>query len=423
LARHLLRADTNEFVQVHSLDGVTARELRGALFEMSAMGAGSRSQRPLYHASINTPVWEALTDEQAAIAIDRLEKRLGLADQPRAVVEHVKEERQHMHVVWLRIDAESGRAIPDSHNYRKHEEVARELEREFGHNRVQGAHHERDGVERPGRTPAPEQMQQAARTGISPREAKATLSALWHSADNGRAFAATLDAAGWTLARGDKRDVLVALDPAGGTHAINKAVTGLTATHVRQRLADLDRDALPNVDTARAEQQRQPEPPQAKSGQFPSPQDALRAWSEQLKSLAQGDAKGPQSEADRGQEAKTPSPGGDRSLKAAQQSSLDATNRSRKAQATRLQEPSRLRQALDRAREHLDALGQRLEQAFGRIRERILDQDKSRKKEANAAAGADDARKARHRQERAQQLARELLRRWEDQKKERGPSR
>ena len=53
----------------------------------------------------------------------------------------------------------------DSHNYRKHELVARELEREFGHDRVQGVHVEREGQERPERTPPKWVMQQGERLG------------------------------------------------------------------------------------------------------------------------------------------------------------------------------------------------------------------------------------------------------------------
>ncbi len=274
LAAHLKRTDTNERAALIGLYGVSATDLDGALREMEAVASGARSKRPFYHASINTPVSERLTGEQRTHAIKRLGAELGLDGQPYAVMEHVKAGRAHVHVAWSRIDGETLTAIRDSHNYRKHEIVARELERQFGHQRVQGAHHERDGVERPSRTPAPEQMQQAARTGITPQEAKAKLGELWSSADSGKAFAAALDGAGWTLARGDKRDVLVALDPAGGTHAINKAVTGLTATHVRQRLADLDRDALPSVETARTEQRRQPEPapaPTLELDQAPTP--------------------------------------------------------------------------------------------------------------------------------------------------------
>ncbi|MFN1208979.1 relaxase/mobilization nuclease domain-containing protein, partial [Enterococcus lactis] len=79
-------------------------------------------------------------DEQRAYAIDKLEAALGLTGQPRIVVVHEKEGREHCHIVWSRIDLDRMAAISDSHNYPKHEEVARALEREFGHARVQGVH-------------------------------------------------------------------------------------------------------------------------------------------------------------------------------------------------------------------------------------------------------------------------------------------
>ena len=86
------------------------------------------------------------------------------------VVVHEKEGREHCHIVWSRIDLDRMAAISDSHNYRKHEEVARELEREFGHERVQGAHVERDGKrDGPSEPRAIAEMLQAERTGISPQ--------------------------------------------------------------------------------------------------------------------------------------------------------------------------------------------------------------------------------------------------------------
>jgi hypothetical protein len=185
-------------------------------------------------------------------------------------VEHVKDGREHLHVAWSRIDGETLCAIPDSHNYRRHEIVARELEREFEHARVQGAHHEREGVERPARRPSHAETRQAERSGISPEDAKAQLRELWQSADNGRAFAAALDEAGWTLAQGDRRG-FVALDPAAEVHAVNKAITGLSAAQVRDRLADLDAGLLPSVDQARGQlraREKQPEPAPAAQPEF-----------------------------------------------------------------------------------------------------------------------------------------------------------
>jgi hypothetical protein len=162
LDAHLKRTDTNEEMRVLELRDVAADDLRGALKEMEAIASACPNcEKPFYHASINTRAEERMTPEQRGQAIDRLEKELGLTGQPRVVVLHEKKDREHIHIVWSRIDLETLRTISDSHNYRKHEIVARELERAFGHERVQGAHIERDGKPRPERTPSHKEHQQA----------------------------------------------------------------------------------------------------------------------------------------------------------------------------------------------------------------------------------------------------------------------
>ena len=171
LATHLERRDTNEKVFVRELRGVTSRNIHGALREMDCMGAGAVSSRTLYHAAINTEPTERLTEVQKQQAIERLEAELGFAGQPRIVVEHLKKGREHIHVVFLRIDTDRMVAISDSHNYRRHEIVARDLEREFRHELVQGAHIGREGQERPQRTPGHDEMQQAERSGLSAKAA------------------------------------------------------------------------------------------------------------------------------------------------------------------------------------------------------------------------------------------------------------
>jgi hypothetical protein len=260
LAMHLTRTDTNERAEVREMSGVAAEDLRGALLEMEAVAAGTRTTKPFYHASINTRADEKLTDEQRLYAIDKLEKKLGLTDQPRVVVVHEKEGREHCHIVWSRIDLDRMAAISDSHNYRKHEEVARELERAFGHERVQGAHVERDGKDRPGRTPSHAEMLAAERGAFSADEAKAQVTDLWRRTDSGQSFKAALEENDWLLARGDRRDFVV-IDPNGGTHSLARRVDGAKAKDIRERMSDIDPQSLPSVAEAHAiQRQRQAEP-------------------------------------------------------------------------------------------------------------------------------------------------------------------
>jgi hypothetical protein len=96
-------------------------------------GKAARAQRPLYHASISPEAATPLSKDQIRQAADLLEERLGLHRLPRLIVLHRKEDREHIHVVWSRIDAETHTAVHMVWNYRIHERVARELERQFGH--------------------------------------------------------------------------------------------------------------------------------------------------------------------------------------------------------------------------------------------------------------------------------------------------
>jgi hypothetical protein len=255
---HLTRTDTNERAEVKELRGVAADDLRGALQEMEAIASGTRCTKPFYHASIDPRAGERLTEEQRTKAIDRLEKELGLVGQPRVVVVHEKEGREHCHIVWSRVDIDTMRTISDSHNYRKHELVARELERDFGHERVQGVHVERDGKPRPERTPSHAEMLQSQRTGLNPQEIKDRVTDIWKRTDNGSAFAVALWEDGFTICRGDRRD-FVLVDHMGGTHSLARCIDGAKTKDVRARMADLDPAHLPSVAEGKAIQHQRRE--------------------------------------------------------------------------------------------------------------------------------------------------------------------
>jgi hypothetical protein len=250
LATHLMRVDTNERMEVAEVRGTVAGDVRGALREMMAVAAGTRCKSALYHASINVRVEERMTAEHWPATLDRLEARLGFAGQPRVVVMHEKHGREHVHVVWSRIDAARMCAISDSFNYRAHEEVAREMERALGHEHTQGAHVERDGVERPERTLSYQERQQAERVGIDIEALTATITELWRTTDTGRAFVAALESQGLRLAIGDRR-AFVVIDAAGAVHSLARRIEGVRTATLRERMRDVDLAALPSVAEAR----------------------------------------------------------------------------------------------------------------------------------------------------------------------------
>lgn len=251
LATHLGNAEKNERVGLVETRGTVAQDLRGALVEMGAHAAGTNCEKPLYHAAISPEPPHLLTDEQRIQAIDALEAKLGLHGHARIVVMHEKLGRQHIHVVWSRIDLARMRSVSDSHNYRKHEEVARDLERRFGHHRVQGAHHEREGVERPERTPSRAELQQQERTGITGKAAKDEVTAAFRASDGPEAFRAALAERGYSLARGDRRDYVI-IDIKGGIHSLARRIDGMKAAELREFMAAINAESVPNIEQARA---------------------------------------------------------------------------------------------------------------------------------------------------------------------------
>jgi hypothetical protein len=241
LATHLGNAEKNERVSLVETRGTIAQDLRGALVEMDAYAIGTKCERSLYHAAMSPEPPHVLTPEQRTEAIDALEERFGLDGHARVVVMHEKLGRQHIHIVC---------SVSDSHNYRKHEEVARDLERRFGHDRVQGAHHERDGVERPDRTPSRAELRQEERTGITGKRVKEEVTAAFRTSDGPDAFRAALQERGYTLARGDRRDYVI-LDEKGGIHSLARRIDSVKAAELREFMAALNPESVPSIEQAR----------------------------------------------------------------------------------------------------------------------------------------------------------------------------
>ena len=258
LAAHLSRTDTNERVAVQEMRGFASEDLDGAFEEINATAAGTRARSAAYHAKINPERDEHLTAEQGLAAADRLERELGFDGRARVVVEHVKNGRQHFHVVWSRIDIEQMRAIDTPDNYAAHELVARELERDFGLKAVKNRVHSRDWDEpRPDRRPENWTYQQAERTlGRSPEEVRADVKSIYAGAKNGRELQAALEAKGYRLARGDKDGVLLVVHgPHSGDHVSLTRAAGraVRKADVEAKTADITIAKLPTLDEARSQ--------------------------------------------------------------------------------------------------------------------------------------------------------------------------
>lgn len=250
-SKHLMNGKDNERVSTVEFRGVAGENVLDALREMDALASGTRCKNFFYHADINPREDEHLTPEQWERAVDTLENNLGLEGHSRFIVEHEKAGRTHRHIIWSRIDVDTMTAVSDSQNYAAHELTARALEREFGQEGVTGAHNRDTAEKRPERRPKNWETFRGNKSGIDPEAVKQEVTALWHEADSGKAFAAALTESGYMLCKGDKRDFCI-IDPAGQEHSLARRIAGVKAAELRGRMEDIDRDALPTVAEGRA---------------------------------------------------------------------------------------------------------------------------------------------------------------------------
>ncbi|WP_373088362.1 relaxase/mobilization nuclease domain-containing protein [Sneathiella sp.] len=244
LARYLLTMRDNDHVELHEVRGFVSDNLLDAFFEADAIAAGTRCKNHLFSISLNPPESAMVTTEDFEKAADEVERKLGLENQPRAIVFHEKDGRRHAHVVWSRIDAERMRAINLSHYKMRLRDVSRELFRTHGWDMPKGL---RDWRERDPLSFTREEWQQARRVGLDPKHLKALFQKCWNRSDSGASFAQALKERGFTLARGDRRGV-VAVDYRGEVYAVARQA-GVRTKDILARVGDSN--DLPSVDQAK----------------------------------------------------------------------------------------------------------------------------------------------------------------------------
>ncbi len=245
LAVHLMRADDNEHIDLHELRGFASDNLKGAFREAEATAKGTRCRQYLFSLSLSPPAQANVSVDTFRETIDRIEKRLGLEGQPRALVFHEKEGRRHAHCVWSRIDADTMTAKQLSFFKTKLMGISRELYLEQGWEMPRGI--EKMGQSNPLNFTLAE-WQQAKRKGTDPRELRHAVQTSWKQSDGARAFARSLEDKGLFLAKGDRR-AFVLLDHTGDVHALPRLLD-LKTKEVRARLGD--GADLPGLEGAKA---------------------------------------------------------------------------------------------------------------------------------------------------------------------------
>lgn len=246
LARYLLSMRDNEHVELHEVRGFSSDDLHGAFSEADAIAKGTRCEKYLFSISLNPPQGENVGIDAFEQAIADIERKLGLDQQPRAIVFHEKDGRRHAHVVWSRIDSERMRAINLPHFKIKLRDVSRQLYLRHGWDMPRGL---QDRSLRDPLNFTREEWQQANRAGLDPREIKTVIQQCWKTSDNKASFERALKERGFWLAKGDRRG-FVAVDFRGEVYSLSRYAAAKTKD-IEARLGDPA--TLRSVDEIKAE--------------------------------------------------------------------------------------------------------------------------------------------------------------------------
>lgn len=252
LAIHLLNAHDNERVKVADIRGAIACDLPGAFDEWHAISKATRCNKFLYSLSLNPdPGQGPLTRRQYKDYIARVEKKLRLRGHPRAIVFHVKEGREHCHVVWSRIIPGQLKALQISHDRLALQAITREFAIDHGLTLPANMQPANDTNDRPlpARMTLYERHQQE-RTGISKEERIGELTQIWQQTGTGNEFVQAMAQAGYQLARGDSVPYAV-IDRYGEIHSLPRQIEGAKTKDIRARLVDFPPEALPPATSVR----------------------------------------------------------------------------------------------------------------------------------------------------------------------------
>ena len=109
----------------------------------SYLAANRNTRKPILHISLNPATNDHLSDEQfARLAKDYMEK-MNYGDQPFIVYMHEDTDRRHIHIVSVCVD-EAGRKINDSYEHRRSMTACRELEIDYGLQKIASERKESD---------------------------------------------------------------------------------------------------------------------------------------------------------------------------------------------------------------------------------------------------------------------------------------
>lgn len=104
---------------------------------MEFVPAHFRTEKPVFHVSINPHPDDRLSNDQLADIGREYMQKLGYGDQPYLIFKHEDIGREHIHIVSLRVDS-NGRKIADFKEHERSKEITEQLERKYNLHPAEG---------------------------------------------------------------------------------------------------------------------------------------------------------------------------------------------------------------------------------------------------------------------------------------------
>ena len=119
--------------------GLPSGDMRLALLSFeNHLTANRRTDKPVLHIALSPAPEDRLTDELLRDIAQEYMERMGYGNQPYIVFKHKDIDREHLHIVSLRVD-EKGRKLPHDFEARRSAEITRDLEHKYNlHPAVKG---------------------------------------------------------------------------------------------------------------------------------------------------------------------------------------------------------------------------------------------------------------------------------------------
>lgn len=276
------------FIHTENLSGIEDdRAAVGLMIDTARQS--KRCEKPVYAFSL---AWHP--DEEAPDQLHMIEagrdalKALGMQAHQALMVAHTDTAHPHIHVIVNRVHPDTGKAV---NLYKDQEKLSAWA---LAYERTQGKIHcpartfnvlaRQAAKEQDGR-PAPR------------RYVDNTLAECWSRSDSGKSFKAALEAKGWGLAKGDRKEnVLMAVTPNGRTFSIlrelNKGLPkgqSIKAADFDRKTQDLKRDALRTVREVQHDMERRAK--KRSNEQVKQPSILRQGWEAQQKTRQAGVAK------------------------------------------------------------------------------------------------------------------------------------